>query len=303
MVLLHVKRGDETQFYFETQTSMSVAELIPQLVHLNNQRLKLNHLMEGIWSPLTLSSMKNNPISFWMILLWLIYISYGFIYSFLLLSDLKKECKDLLQYGPYKHPSEHGFTDEQLDQIASHQTPSAPQEIQVQGMTYLLTADPTGRRTGHAPMPAVRQQMEQTLSECHLQINASSSQQGWLTEETLEECRRLVHASVSIAYPMGLPDYDPITEMMESLPSSNKNKTDPQTEDMDAVWKGHAMSKGLLDAERCSLWWASKEWLPTKRVSDYLGTNEKTRVVVKLQKASWFRKMNFDAMDWFYLLS
>lgn len=36
--------------------------------------------------------------------------------------------------------------------------------------------------------------------------------------------------------------------------------------------------------EETSLWWASKELLPGKLLSDYVGKNEKTKIIVKLTK-------------------
>lgn len=42
-------------------------------------------------------------------------------------------------------------------------------------------------------------------------------------------------------------------------------------------------SSEYLD-EETSLWWASKELLPNKKLSDYVGKNEKTKIIVKLTK-------------------
>ena len=36
--------------------------------------------------------------------------------------------------------------------------------------------------------------------------------------------------------------------------------------------------------ERAKLWWAGKELEKHKRLEDYVGTNEKTRIIVKAQK-------------------
>ncbi len=45
------------------------------------------------------------------------------------------------------------------------------------------------------------------------------------------------------------------------------------------------MEKDLLDFESTSLWVAGKEFKKGKKVEDFLGKNEKTRVIAKLQKS------------------
>ena len=47
MVKLHVKRGDESQFLFETTVEIPLSELLPQLVSLYNGRLKVERLCQG----------------------------------------------------------------------------------------------------------------------------------------------------------------------------------------------------------------------------------------------------------------
>ena len=47
MVKLHVKRGDESQFLYETTCQVELAELIPSLVKIFNGRLKIERLFYG----------------------------------------------------------------------------------------------------------------------------------------------------------------------------------------------------------------------------------------------------------------
>ena len=42
----------------------------------------------------------------------------------------------------------------------------------------------------------------------------------------------------------------------------------------------------MLDEETAELWWASKVMLREKKLCDYVGRNEKTKIVAKLQKVS-----------------
>merc|ERR1719238_2044945 len=70
-----------------------------------------------------------------------------------------------------------------------------------------------------------------------------------------------------IAYPMGLPDYDGVRLILEER----------------EVLEG-AASLEVLDPEHISIWCFSKELQRDKLLSDYVGKNEKTKVVAKLQK-------------------
>ncbi len=47
MVKLHIKRGDESQFLYETTVEASLAELVTQLVRLHNGRFKVDRLCQG----------------------------------------------------------------------------------------------------------------------------------------------------------------------------------------------------------------------------------------------------------------
>jgi hypothetical protein len=40
----------------------------------------------------------------------------------------------------------------------------------------------------------------------------------------------------------------------------------------------------VIDAQLAQLWFSGKELLPGKKMRDFLGNNEKTKVIVKLQK-------------------
>ena len=40
----------------------------------------------------------------------------------------------------------------------------------------------------------------------------------------------------------------------------------------------------VLDVSNAQLWWAGKEMVASKKLMDYIGKNEKTRIIAKLQK-------------------
>jgi len=48
MVLLHFKRSEGNQFLYETTTSITIDKLVDELVQVNNMRLKLDRLAQGL---------------------------------------------------------------------------------------------------------------------------------------------------------------------------------------------------------------------------------------------------------------
>jgi hypothetical protein len=47
MVILHIKKGDESQFLYETTCQAKLSELIPELIEIYNGRLKIERLNYG----------------------------------------------------------------------------------------------------------------------------------------------------------------------------------------------------------------------------------------------------------------
>lgn len=43
-------------------------------------------------------------------------------------------------------------------------------------------------------------------------------------------------------------------------------------------------SLDVIDEASASLWWAGKEFIRGKKLMDFIGKNEKTKIVAKLQK-------------------
>lgn len=59
---------------------------------------------------------------------------------------------------------------------------------------------------------------------------------------------------------MKLPAYDPVQIIIN-------DEEDPE-----------------MELKSTSVWWASKELIPGKLLSDFVGKNEKTKIIAKLQK-------------------
>jgi len=89
-----------------------------------------------------------------------------------------------------------------------------------------------------------------------------------LTQSRIQEAIDELRGAVTIVYPMGLPPYDNIQMEFE-------NKEDLE---------GTQAIKEIISANEGSIWFSGKEMLPGKKLVDYLGKNEKTKVIVKIQK-------------------
>ena len=53
MVKLHIKRGEESLFLYETTAEAPLSEVVVQLVRLQNGRLKVSRLCQGIYEDST----------------------------------------------------------------------------------------------------------------------------------------------------------------------------------------------------------------------------------------------------------
>jgi hypothetical protein len=55
MVKIHIKKGDESQFLYETTVKIPIDDLMNDLVAIYNGRLKVNRICEGKYAlyPLT----------------------------------------------------------------------------------------------------------------------------------------------------------------------------------------------------------------------------------------------------------
>uniref|UniRef100_A0A1A8P1K1 Chromosome 21 open reading frame 59 n=1 Tax=Nothobranchius rachovii TaxID=451742 RepID=A0A1A8P1K1_9TELE len=89
-----------------------------------------------------------------------------------------------------------------------------------------------------------------------------------VTMEMITEALDQLRGAVMIVYPMGLPPHDPI-----------KMEFDNQTD-----LSGTQASLQVIPEHECQLWWAGKEMQRGKKLQDYIGKNEKTKLVVKIQK-------------------
>jgi len=89
-----------------------------------------------------------------------------------------------------------------------------------------------------------------------------------VTLDMLQEKLDNIRGVVTMAYPMGLPDWDTIKLTIDGC---------------DGL-EGTQAAEGILDPAKAELWVASRNFDRGQTVGDRLGKNEKTKVIGKLQK-------------------
>ncbi|XP_065909047.1 cilia- and flagella-associated protein 298-like [Dysidea avara] len=222
MVKIHVKRGDENRFLFETNCGVSLNELTTQLARLHNGMLKVSRLCQ--------------------------------------------EIELLADHGVLIPPQMQGLTDEQVSEL--HLIDEWVEKCVPSGGS-VECADPVGRRNGKAPNEKMKEVLRRTVSEAKAAISKDLVEANvCMTEATIKDTLDKLSGAVTIVYPMGLPPHDPIRMEFEG------------TEDL----TGTQASKEVLDEATAQLWWAGKELTREKSLGDFIGKNEKTKIIAKLQK-------------------
>lgn len=129
------------------------------------------------------------------------------------------------------------------------------------------STDPTCRRTGNAPTKKMAEVLSRTVAEARSAISTESiAGDTCLTLMKITDVLDMLHGAVTIVYPMGLPPHDPISKEL-------KNECELQPE------------QNVIDVNAAHLWWAGKQLQFGRKLESYIGKNEKTKIIVKLQKS------------------
>ncbi|XP_020778523.2 cilia- and flagella-associated protein 298 [Boleophthalmus pectinirostris] len=222
MVQLHVKRGDESQFLFNTSVDAPLETVIQQVTSIYNGRLKVKRICA--------------------------------------------EIAELADHGITLPPNMQGLTE---DQIVELKLIDEWEEKCVPSGGPVLRQDEIGKRNGQAPNEKMKEVLMKTVDEAKMLISKKQVQANvCVTMDMVKEALDQLRGAVMIVYPMGLPPHDPIRMEMEDR------------EDL----SGTQASLQVVPEEDCQLWWAAKEMQRGKKLQDYIGKNEKTKILVKIQK-------------------
>lgn len=176
------------------------------------------------------------------------------------------EISELADHGITLPPNMQGLTE---DQIVELKLKDEWEEKCIPSGGPVLRKDEIGRRNGHAPNDKMKEVLMKTVDEAKALISKKQVQANvCVTMEMVKEALDQLRGAVMIVYPMGLPPHDPIRMEMEDR------------EDL----SGTQASLQVIPEDECQLWWAAKELQRGKKLQDYTGKNEKTKLVVKIQK-------------------
>ncbi|XP_076623694.1 cilia- and flagella-associated protein 298 isoform X3 [Colletes latitarsis] len=222
MVRLHVKKGEESQFLYDTHVEARVEDVIYDITIIYNGRLKISRICY--------------------------------------------EIEELAKHGTMLPQNMMGLTDEQVEELKLKDE-WGEKCVPMGGWTF--NKDVIGRRNGRQPNAKMREVLDRTIGEARAMVSKKLVQQDKLvTQKLVQEALDILRGAVTIVYPMGLPPHDVIRQEFEN------------TEDL----SGTQASLEVIDVQLAQLWFSGKEMLPGKRLKDYLGRNEKTKIIVKLQK-------------------
>ena len=120
MVKLHIKRGDDSIFLYDTTVEVLIEDLLPELIKFYNGILKVQRLCQG----------KQ--------LFYILNFSYPYYYTLL-------EMESLSQYGVMLPPNMIGLTDEQVQELGLI---DEYKDVCIPSGGFVINKDPVGRRNG-----------------------------------------------------------------------------------------------------------------------------------------------------------
>ncbi|KAL4608580.1 hypothetical protein GN956_G24745 [Arapaima gigas] len=176
------------------------------------------------------------------------------------------EIEELAEHGITLPPNMQGLTEEQISELKLH---DEWEEKCIPSGGSQFRKDEMGRRNGQAPNEKMKEVLKKTVEEAKALVSKKQAQANvCVTMEMVNEALNLLRGATMIVYPMGLPPHDPIRMEFENQ------------EDL----SGTQASLQVIPVEEAQLWWAGKEMQRGKKLQDYVGKNEKTKLVVKIQK-------------------
>ncbi|XP_078617822.1 cilia- and flagella-associated protein 298-like [Branchiostoma floridae x Branchiostoma japonicum] len=222
MVVLHVKKGEESQFLYETTVAAALDDVIREVTAIYNGRLKVERICA--------------------------------------------EMEELADHGVTLPGNMQGLTDEQIEELKLKDEWG---EKCVPSGGAVFNQDEIGRRNGQAPNDKMKEVLKKTVSEAKALISRKQVQANvQVTRQLVKDALDQLRGATMIVYPMGLPPHDPI-----------RMELDDKEE-----LEGTQASLQVIPEEQASLWFSGKEMHRGKNLRDYVGKNEKTKIVAKIQK-------------------
>jgi cilia- and flagella-associated protein 298 len=175
--------------------------------------------------------------------------------------------EELANYGCLLPPEMMGLTDEQIEELKLVDNWA---ETCIPSGGFNHAKDPVGRRNGRQPTANMQEVLRNSIANALEMIDKKLVDQNkFLTHANVKEALDLLKGAVTIVYPMQLPPHDTIRNEFHN------------TEDL----TGTQASLEVIEPAKAQLWFAGKQMLPDRKLGDFVGNNEKCKVIVKLQKS------------------
>ncbi|KAH8239647.1 hypothetical protein KR032_006277 [Drosophila birchii] len=176
------------------------------------------------------------------------------------------EIEELAEHGTMLPSEMMGLNEDQIEELKLKDV-WADKCIPSGGFTF--NKDPLLRRNGQQPSEAMQKVLAGAITDAKAMIDRKLSKAAkYLTLKIIEEAINLLRGAVTIVYPMQLPPHDTIR--MEFT----------NTEDL----TGTQASKEVIEPSKAQLWFAGRQILTGKLLKDYVGNNDKTKILVKLNQ-------------------
>ncbi|KAM3142240.1 hypothetical protein pb186bvf_005649 [Paramecium bursaria] len=206
----------------------------------------------------------------------------------IILDRLACSMEDLATHGPLKPEETRGLSEKELIDAAIETMPADRKQWAVtpqpqQGQR--LNPDKTSYRTG---LILSEDLTNMVIQNCTNVKNAISKnlvdQKKCLTVAVVRQQLDLLRGCMMICYPAyhGLPLWEPAREILEGHYEGQLVASD---------------AYDYLDEKQTQLWWAGKELLRGKLLQDYSGKNDKTKIIVRLQKVGAGAPVREPAVD------
>lgn len=176
------------------------------------------------------------------------------------LAALADALPGLAKHGVAKSPNEQG-----LDQYQEGY------ESKQRGEFY--EPDPLGLRTGEGVGQHLTETLTQVAEDARQYLNSQRQidLKVCMNRDKINEKLMNIRGATMMAFPMGLPNYDPVKSLLD-------------IEEVEDALAESSSALEIMSEETAELWWAGKQFFRDQFVRDLIGKNEKTKIIVKLQK-------------------
>ncbi|KAF7261045.1 hypothetical protein EG68_01681 [Paragonimus skrjabini miyazakii] len=174
--------------------------------------------------------------------------------GYLKIGRICAEIDELAKHGVNLPPNLQGLTE---DQVVDLKLKDEWGDKCIPSGGYIEYKDEIGRRNGRALCEKMVEVLKRTVDEAKQLIGRDTvNRDRCMNKATVNEVPIMLRGALTVVYPVELPPYDPIKKELDNEE----------------------------DLSEATLWISGKEMLREKLISDYVGRNEKTKIVAELSK-------------------